>query len=213
MPAIGNITIWSDEDDEDDDTVLTWNNHGRNIIEYADVDLRARDLPFNLQDRMMSLPLNFLRADDMQLQTFKSEISVGTSVDEPNAPEIHIINDVDDELCPPFEFHYTNQMYHGDGVPKPDVAHLQHCNCVPYCKPETCPCAKRQMQWIWVSEWKRGQPPPDPAGGFLYDKNGRLLPEYHDNQPIFECNAKCRCDDDQCQNRVCSSFPYNLAVF
>lgn len=202
---MGSMGIWSDEDDDDDDdSVLTWKKYGQALAcEYANIEYRARDLPFNLQDRMMSLPIEILRADDMQLMTFKSMISVGAGDDEPDAPEINIINDVDDELSPPFEFHYTNKMYHGDDVPKPDVDHLDHCNCVGTCKPERCPCAKKQMRWVGVAQWKRGKPAPDPPGGFLYDKDGRIIPDYHDNHPIFECNAKCRCDDEWCQNRVC----------
>lgn len=197
------MTIFSDDDDDyDEPNVYTWKKNGMALqMEYADEYLCARDLSFNLQDRMMALPASIWRAEGMGPAIFKSEILVGSGKDEPNSPPINIINDVDDELCPSFEFHYTNKMYHGEGVPKPDLENLDHCHCVSICRPETCPCAQKQRRWMHIELWDQKQPPL--PNTFIYDKNGRLVPDFHDNHPIFECNAKCRCDD-QCQNRVCS---------
>ncbi|KAG8914580.1 hypothetical protein FRC00_012345 [Tulasnella sp. 408] len=36
------------------------------------------------------------------------------------APPITIVNDVDKEPCPPFEFDWTNEMLYGEGVPRKD---------------------------------------------------------------------------------------------
>ena len=204
LPAMTQMTIVSDNDDDDDDdpNVYTWKKNGRALqMEYADVDLRARDLPFNLQDQMMALPDQFRRAEGMALAAFKSEILVASSTDEPGAPPINIVNEIDDEPCPSFEFHYTNKMYHGEGVPKPDLAHLDHCNCIGTCRPETCPCAQKQRKWMHLDLWAKKEPVPF-GGTFIYDRDGRIVPDFHDNHPIFECNAKCRCDDEWCQNRV-----------
>ncbi|EKM54378.1 uncharacterized protein PHACADRAFT_258183 [Phanerochaete carnosa HHB-10118-sp] len=189
-----------DDSDEDDPhgTVISWSKNGRQLaLEYASVDLRARDLPFNLQNRMMSLPIEVRMADGLQRKVFTSMISVGTVDDEPYAPEINIINDVDDELSPSFEFHYTNKMYHGKNVPGPNVYGLDGCDCIGSCDPKstTCPCVKRQMHYMEAAvleEFDRG---------FAYGPDGRIRTE-HVEYPIFECNAACRCDDDDCQNRV-----------
>ncbi|GJE95447.1 SET domain-containing protein [Phanerochaete sordida] len=199
VPAMDRVHIEDDSDVDDPYAmVITWEKNGRQrALEYADVNLRACDLPFNLQNRMMSLPIEVRRADGLQKKIFVSMISAGTVDDEPTAPDIHIINDVDDELSPAFEFHYTNKMYHGKDVPGPDVYGLEGCNCIGRCDPTstTCPCVKRQMFYMSKAvEGVFGQ-------GFAYGLDGRIRTE-HAEFPIIECNAACRCDDDECQNRV-----------
>lgn len=201
MPAMDNVHIYDDSDSDDDPEgyTITWNKNGRRLaLEYADVHLRARDLPFNLQNRMMSLPLQVRQADGLQRKVFKSMISVGTVDDEPYAPEINIINDVDNELSPPFEFHYTNKIYHGKNVPGPDVYGLEGCDCIGPCDPSrssTCPCVKRQMEYMEKAVEEKFE------RGFAYGPDGRIRTE-HIEYPIFECNAACRCDDEDCRNRV-----------
>lgn len=193
VDTMSNIRIYSDDSDED---CITWSRNGRAIAkEYAYEERRARYLNFNLQDRMIALPLLIRKADKMQTLVFSSEISIASSVDEPRAPEIYIVNDVDDQLSPSFEFHYTNKIYLGEGVPQPDVDNLEGCDCIGKCNPNstTCACVRRQTEWMKEAV---------SLEGFAYDKDGRIRTEAHDF-PIFECNASCRCDDEDCQNRVC----------
>ena len=139
----------------------------------------------------------------MKLSVFKSMMKENTYRDEPNAPDIDIINTLepdghpDKEYTPKFEFHYTNLLYHGKDVPKPDLKNLTHCDCVGGCDPEskTCPCIIRQraaVYNIYGETYKLG---------CAYDDQGRIKTDIHDF-PIFECNAGCRCDDEWCNNRV-----------
>ncbi|KAJ7048092.1 SET domain-containing protein [Mycena amicta] len=64
------------------------------------------------------------------------------------------------------------------------------CDCVGPCDPAstTCSCLKRQ------NEYSQGYLP-----GFQYDTKGRIR---NHGIPIFECNAHCSCDDEECRNRV-----------
>lgn len=157
----------------------------------------AKDIPHELQDRFNSLPGFARRADNMQLKLFEAMMIENTASDEPHAPPIHIINDVDDELTPPYEFHYSNIMWHGEGVPILNWNNLRGCDCIGPCDPDskTCSCAQRQRQYC-------------AEHNFLYDEEGRLaLQEY----PIFECNELCRCSDE-CINRV-SAFLWQNTRF
>jgi hypothetical protein len=209
VPGMSNIHI---EDDmphdtfDDDPNVWFWSKNSRALAkEYADVNLRACNLRFNLQDMMTSLPEKVRLAGDMQLSVFRSMIKEGTHSDEPHAPDINIINEIDDEPTPPFEFHYTNQLYHGQGVPKPDLDNLTYCNCIGGCNPESnkCPCVRRQREALKTAL--------DFDSGCAYDENGRIQHAYHDF-PIFECNALCRCDDEFCRNRVSCSLRLSCFV-
>ena len=184
------------DDFDDDPNVWFWSKNSRTLAkEYANLDLRARNIVFSLQDRMSSLPEAVRAAGNMQRSVFKSMIKEATCLEEPHAPDIDIINDIDSELSPSFEFFYTNRLYHGDGVPKPDLDSLPHCNCIGECDPGSCPCITRQRQAIkkiFGIKWD---------AGCAYDENGRIAVPYRDF-PIFECNALCRCDNEYCKNRV-----------
>lgn len=157
----------------------------------------AKELPHSLQDHINSWSEESrLHPDTVKIM--RSSILENTADDEPDAPKIEIINEVDNDPTPPWEFHYTNKMWHGEGVPPPDITGLTNCSCVGKCDPKskTCACVKRQQQYT-------SEVIPD----FAYDSRGRLkLPDY----PIFECNTLCGCDDD-CQNRV-SRCDYRLHV-
>jgi histone-lysine N-methyltransferase SUV39H len=120
---------------------------------------------------------------------FEETILDHTMEDEPFAPPVRVINDIDDESTPPWEFHYTNHMWHGEGVPAPDMFNLPSCDCHGGCDPKskTCACLKRQQ--AITQEYT-----PD----FAYDKRGLLK---HPDIPIFECNDLCLCGDE-CRNRV-----------
>jgi len=112
-----------------------------------------------------------------------------TVEDEPNAPLVEIQNSVDEEPTPPWEFYYTNRMWHGEGVPPPDIKNLISCSCKGRCGPrsKTCACLANQRKVA-----------ADPHLEFAYDKAGRLkIPGY----PVFECNDLCGCGDE-CRNRV-----------
>ncbi|KAI0759836.1 SET domain-containing protein [Trametes elegans] len=169
---------------------ISWKHDRRRIAkEFAPLTQLARDIPHDLHDRLNALSLGVRRAGNMQVLVFEAEIRANTAEDEPGAPPIRVVNDVDDEPTPPLEFYYSNLMWHGAGVPGPDLENLQGCDCVGPCDPtsRTCACVRRQQKW-----WPGG-----PAG-FIYDKKGRLRELGY---PIFECNMNCGCSDD-CQNRV-----------
>ena len=151
----------------------------------------AKDIPHQIEDEINSLPLYVRQADNMQREMFEAMMVTNTADDEPDAPLIRIINTIDDEVSPPIEFHYSNHMWHGEGVPLPDFSKLPHCDCFGgKCDPNstTCTCVQRQRKYL-----------DEGMTGFIYDESGRL--RVHD-YPIFECNALCGCMED-CSNRVC----------
>ncbi|KII92279.1 hypothetical protein PLICRDRAFT_102901, partial [Plicaturopsis crispa FD-325 SS-3] len=147
---------------------------------------KSKDLPHELHDHINTMDPIY-RNSDLPRTIFEAVISDNTMEDEPYAPPIRVINDVDKEPCPPWEFYYTNHLWHDEGVPEPDVANLKSCDCKGRCDPKskTCACLQKHKANGWFK-------------GFLYDDRGRLKEE---NYPIFECNAFCGCDDD-CTNRV-----------
>ena len=161
----------------------------------------ANDIPHELQDRLNKLPEFSRTAAHMQVHIFEAEMTANTAADEPDAPPIRIINTVDDEPTPPIEFYYSNKMWHGPDVPKPDYDALQGCGCRGPCKPnsKTCSCIKRQQALI--ENAPDGVPPQYTK--FLY-KDGRLIPGAED-YPIVECNMFCGCSED-CPNRVSYGF-------
>ncbi|KAF7980398.1 hypothetical protein HWV62_38202 [Athelia sp. TMB] len=159
------------------------------------VYLQAKDLPHTLQDYMNSLPPMY-RKQEGAVRVFEAAIKESSANEEPNAPAISIINPIedDDEATPPWEFHYTNKLWYGEGVPAPDLKSLKGCDCVGVCNPKSksCSCVKRQAEWL------------DGKSGFAYrtDKHmrGRLQqPQY--SYPIFECNDFCGCSEE-CGNRI-----------
>ncbi|KAI0823450.1 SET domain-containing protein [Trametes gibbosa] len=168
---------------------LSWSTDRKRIAaEFTPLVPLARNIPHELHDRLNSLSLGARYAGNMQLLIFEAEIRANTARDEPRAPPILIVNEVDDELTPPLEFYYSNLMWHGEGVPEPDHENLHGCDCVGPCDPlsRTCACVKRQRECKWD------------RGGFVYDKKGKLrATEY----PIVECNMHCACSED-CMNRV-----------
>ncbi|RXW11269.1 hypothetical protein EST38_g14586, partial [Candolleomyces aberdarensis] len=154
-----------------------------------------KDLPSSLHDQINSCSERFRMCQDMR-KVLTAEMSFNTMEDEPHAPPIQIINTVDHEPTPPWEFHYTNRIYHGPGVPDPDIAKLRGCDCVGKCDPKskTCACVQRQRDLIEYPE----ENSEAFHSGFLYDKHKRLK---HWPYPIVECNALCGCDAE-CMNRV-----------
>lgn len=191
VQRIDRVRIIDDHDIEG----MTWENHGRVIgREFADMYLLAKNLPHGLQDMINTLPPFAARSENLQRKVFASMITSNTMHDEPDAPAIEIINNVDEDQSPPFEFYYTNLMWHSDNVPKADFNQLQGCDCYPTCADsKTCACAQRQIAHARKAGYE--------GNGYLaYTTNGRLKPGYH-GYPVMECNEMCRCEDD-CKNRV-----------
>lgn len=169
-------------------TIINWREFRHDIKNFTPKYCLGRDLPHTLQDYINRMSEWTRSLPDMRT-VFTAAIRENTALDEPDAPPILVENSVDDEPTPPWEFHYSNQMWHGEGVPPPDVENLISCDCIGRCDPrsKTCACALRQQQALF-----------NPNADFAYDNKGRLKePGY----PIFECNDLCGCDDD-CRNRV-----------
>lgn len=141
-------------------------------------------------DRLRDLPIEYQLAT-YNRNVFASWILQSTMEDEPEAPPIDVINTVDDEPCPAWEFVYSNQMVRGDGVPKPLTADQKEgCSCLGSCPadPTKCACVRKQDKYSAILDVK----------GFLYNAEGRLVEE---QLPIFECNDACSCAC-YCTNRV-----------
>ncbi|KAF8271272.1 hypothetical protein EI94DRAFT_1770486 [Lactarius quietus] len=159
------------------------------MLEFPQKVYFARDIPHSVQDLMNSMDAHYRRSI-MAKDMFEAVIIENTHEDEPNAPHILIVNDVDDdqEVTPAWEFHYSNHVWHGEDVPPPDLVNLRGCDCKGHCDPksQTCSCLKRQHEYS------------DDIPGFMYDEKGRLKRQKY---PIFECNDLCGCLDD-CRNRV-----------
>ncbi|KAF8625331.1 hypothetical protein AX17_006873 [Amanita inopinata Kibby_2008] len=172
----------------DDYTVMTWHGFRQNPNNFVPKYHLARDLPHSLQDHINHMSEWTRLLPDMRT-VFIAAIQENTAMDEPDAPPITVDNAIDDEPAPPWEFHYSNHMWHGGGVPPPDFENLVSCDCVGRCDPrsKTCACVRRQREALG-----------DENMDFLYDNRGRLKEAGY---PIFECNDLCGCDDD-CRNRV-----------
>jgi [histone H3]-lysine9 N-trimethyltransferase SUV39H len=183
---------------------ITWRSIRCAARERVPKFLKAQDLPHTLQDYLNALP-EMYRASDQARIIFEAAIRESTAEDEPDAPAIRICNEIDDEITPAWEFHYTNKMWHGEGVPGPDLKTLRGCDCEGRCNPKskTCLCVKKQSKYLDISRV-----------GFVYDHRGRLV-EPLINYPIFECNDFCGCSAD-CQNRVrvlmCSLGSYSVLI-
>ncbi|KAH9978866.1 hypothetical protein BGW80DRAFT_1165552, partial [Lactifluus volemus] len=161
----------------------------RMMLEFAPKVYYARDIPHSLQDLMNTMETHY-RMSTMAREMFEAVIYENTCEDEPDAPPISIVNDVDGDLevTPAWEFHYSNRIWHSDDVPPPDLADLRGCDCEGYCDPksQTCSCLRKQQEYS------------EHLPGFIYDDKGRLKQRGY---PIFECNELCGCLDN-CRNRV-----------
>lgn len=143
-----------------------------------------------------NLPLAFKNEPNRRL-IFEAMIVANTGGDEPNAPAITILNDIDKEPCPPISFHYTNNLYCGDDIVPLTLSNLQGCECKGGCdaNDQTCICLRRQEASAReVREF-------EDHVGFLYDASGAVKEH---GLPIFECSVMCRCSDT-CVNRVSRS--------
>ena len=169
---------------------ITWKSFRQDPINLERKCYFATNLPHHLQDHINSMSER-IRMHETMREILECTIMQNTT-DEPDAPPIQVFNDIDGEPTPPWEFYYTNQMWHGNGVPPPDVTKLESCDCVGKCDPRSskpCACLEKQRRYL-----------QDPNGDFQYDKAGRLK-ESQSDYPIFECNDLCGCDEE-CRNRV-----------
>jgi [histone H3]-lysine9 N-trimethyltransferase SUV39H len=123
----------------------------------------AKDLRWDTEDLVNSMPLPYSRLAPMLIPIFKANIMMGSN-DEPNAPRIDVINNFTSQPVPRMEFHYSNRIWHGDNVPPPDLDNLVGCDCEDECDPmsTTCSCLKRQHELA------------PGLKGFAYQDNGRL---------------------------------------
>lgn len=122
----------------------------------------AKELKWDVESFMTQMTK---RIPSVLRAIFTANIVTGTT-DEPKAPAIQVVNNVDNQPVPRAEFHYSNRIWHGDGVPPPDTDNLVGCSCEPYCDPNstTCSCLKRQHEMTKDSGLR----------GFMYQDNGRL---------------------------------------
>ncbi|KAF9653273.1 SET domain-containing protein [Thelephora ganbajun] len=149
------------------------------------------NLPTGLLDYLNDLP-DSIRKSLVFRQIFESVIAESTAQDEPGAPPIIVINEIDDEPTPPWEFFYSNKLWYHKDVPPPDYNKLVGCDCIGECNPTstTCVCLRRQKN-LWPDGMQSGF-------GFSYDENG-ILKNW--DETIVECNDLCQCMG-KCRNRV-----------
>ncbi|KAJ8082486.1 hypothetical protein PM082_008341 [Marasmius tenuissimus] len=165
--------------------VINWESYKEDLTNFQPEWNKSADLGHIFQDHMNYLA-EATRNNEETGHVLESIILENTS-EESHAPIIRIVPLSKLEPTPPWEFYYTNKMYHDEGVPPPSVKNLKGCGCIGKCVPETCACAKRQGRLTSTYQT-----------GFLYD-NDRCLKQT--GLPVLECNSLCRCDDD-CMNRV-----------
>ncbi|KAL4260849.1 hypothetical protein AB1N83_009623 [Pleurotus pulmonarius] len=188
VPPTGHRLVLTSSKTLGGNPIFTWQDVLNDPSNFTQPCKLAKDIPHSLQDYINRMD-NWHRSLPGMRTVLEAAIGENTAEDEPNAPPISIVNNCDDEPCPPWEFYYTNLMWHDEGVPPPDMSGLKGCSCYPKCDPKngTCSCLQKQRSWS-------GEYTPD----FAYDSRGRLK---YQNVPIFECNDMCGCDDD-CRNRV-----------
>jgi hypothetical protein len=149
------------------------------------------NLPTTLLDYINNIP-DSIKKSLVFRRMFEAVIAENTAQDEPGAPPITVINEIDDEPTPPWEFFYSNKLWYHEDVPPPDYNKLVGCDCVGECNPEstTCACLRRQNN-LWPDGIKSGF-------GFSYDEDGMLK---NWDETIVECNDLCQCSS-KCRNRV-----------
>lgn len=164
----------------------------------------ATDLPHDTLDEVNSLKEAFRKTDGMR-DLFEILMRDHTYEDEPNAPLIKLQNPHDDQATPPWEFHYSNNLWLGEGVPPPDFSALKGCDCDGDCakNAQNCACYKRNRHYatlvpdaVRYEDW--------PYEGEKKGKKGEeAKPKTMKNldYPIWECNALCGCPES-CINRV-----------
>jgi histone-lysine N-methyltransferase SUV39H len=178
--------------------VLTWRDYRHRLLRARPPHRLAKDLPHTLEDHMNAMRPEFRRLIEMK-KLFEAMISENTAQDEPNAPPIHVFNEYDSDPHPDWEFHYSNHMWYGEGVPGPNLDNLVGCDCEGNCAPKLRPCKCSERQRSFYSGIDTD---------FIYNPNKTLI---YQNVPIHECNDLCSCDET-CPNRV-SDQPFRWVHF
>lgn len=84
----------------------TWASLRESIRQAIPKALQTRNLPHALQDHINAWPKDF-RSRPETRTIFEAMIVENTMEDEPDSPNIKIINHVDSQPTPPFEFYYS----------------------------------------------------------------------------------------------------------
>ncbi|KAK4686075.1 hypothetical protein P7C73_g4056, partial [Tremellales sp. Uapishka_1] len=86
-----------------------------------------RDFDFRLIDEWNRNSGKYTHNPALHALIFEAYIAEATSVDEPQADEIKVYNEVDHEGAPPdFEFAYSNQVLYHQDVPDPELGWIFH---------------------------------------------------------------------------------------
>ncbi|KAG9220051.1 hypothetical protein CCMSSC00406_0007911 [Pleurotus cornucopiae] len=104
--------------------VFTWQDVVSDLANFKQPCKLAKNIPHSLQDYINRMDAWHRSLPGMRT-VLEAAIGENTAEDEPNAPPISIVNNFDDEPCPPWEFYYTNLMWHDEGVPPPDMTGLK----------------------------------------------------------------------------------------
>jgi hypothetical protein len=97
-------------------------------------------------------------------EMFQNWMSMATANDEPEADEIQVHNNADDDgEAPDMEFEYSNEVLYNYDVPDPEIG--TGCGCDGPCDPKSrsCTCLKRQKLYYYGVE----------MDGFAYDERVR----------------------------------------
>lgn len=92
---------------------------------------------------------------------FENWISEATARDEPEADDIHVYNDADEDAeAPDMEFEYSNEVLYNHEVPDPEIG--TGCGCDGPCDPKSrsCSCIRRQKLYFYDLD----------VNGFAYDE-------------------------------------------
>ncbi|KAJ4474069.1 hypothetical protein C8J55DRAFT_562708 [Lentinula edodes] len=179
----------------------------------------SKDLSHIMHDYINSYNPEMQNYPQMR-HVYESMMRENTSLDEPDAPEIKIYNEMYEDMSlsmnpssndgggggieptPPWEFFYTNDMLLGRDVAPPSRANLSGCDCEGgkcHLNKTTCGCWKKQeAQTAWYG-----------ISGFMYDQEGSLK---KNGLPVFECNSLCGCGE-QCRNRFARIVAYMYYPF
>jgi len=109
-----------------------------------------------------------------------------SALDNISGPPVWVVNDIDDEPCPPLVFKWIEEYHLAPGVPIRDETFSVGCSCpgedCDLADPQACEC-------LDDSEEKK----------FAYDQDGLI--HHPPGTAIVECNNRCGCGRT-CPNRV-----------
>ncbi|KAK1220121.1 hypothetical protein PQX77_017160 [Marasmius sp. AFHP31] len=106
-------------------SVINWESYSEDLTNFQPKWNKSADLGHSFQDHMNYLK-EATRNNEETGHVLESIILENTS-EELHAPIIRIVPLDKHEPTPPWEFYYTNKMYHDEGVPPPSVKNLKGC--------------------------------------------------------------------------------------